>query len=97
MAEYIDRDDAIKGICKNCCGAVLDSCDSPCNDIDNLLSLPAADVAPVVHAHWIRCGDTPHFFVDECSECHTLTIDADAFCGACGAKMDEEDNDGQTT
>lgn len=54
-------------------------------------SLEPADVAPVVHAHWING--------EECSECGGLALmDYDGkahiiqseYCPCCGAKMDEE-------
>lgn len=52
------------------------------------------DVAPVVHAHWIKHGEPP-WYVIECSECGAKwqtggSWDANDFCGNCGAKMDEE-------
>lgn len=52
------------------------------------------DVAPVVHAHWIKHGEPP-WYVIECSECGAKwqmsgSWDANNFCGNCGAKMDEE-------
>ncbi len=47
-------------------------------------SLPAADVAPVVHGRWFgtvctACGESTSFYYD----C--------AYCPNCGAKMDEEE------
>lgn len=56
---------------------------------------PTADVAPVVHGHWIDNGDyvtTAYgcLSVCECSNCHTdVTLgEHDDFCPNCGAKMD---------
>ena len=58
----------------------------------NVLTDPLtfADCIPVVHAYWLRVGETPHFYIDECSACHGRTIDARAYCTNCGAKMYEE-------
>lgn len=60
-----------------------------------LVRLPPVDVAPVVHAHWIRhenadiiCGYyVPNF---ECSQCGTWKEDDSDYCPDCGAKMDGE-------
>ncbi len=56
---------------------------------------PAADVAPVVHAHWVLVDDYGKPFIDptyECSICKQLTTTprSEKFCHNCGAKMDEE-------
>lgn len=60
--------------------------------IDAFDCLPAADVAPVRHGHWIYGEyDIPH-----CSECgHEIKPNCiSAFCPNCGAKMDGgEEND----
>lgn len=64
-----------------------------CKELDRV---PAADVAPVIHAHWAQtskgviycsncgavCGIGAH--IEEVTEDHY-------FCYYCGAKMDEED------
>ena len=58
----------------------------------------AADVQPVVHAHWICIGDYDEF-IFECSNCHDIwrfengtprenNVD---YCFSCGAKMDSDD------
>lgn len=52
-----------------------------------------ADVAPVVHAYWIRHENAdiicryyvPNF---ECSQCGTWKEDDSDYCPDCGAKMD---------
>ena len=52
-----------------------------------------ADVAPVVHAHWIRHEnadeidgyEVPMF---ECSKCRAWKEDDSDYCPDCGAKMD---------
>lgn len=82
MAEYIEREATIATL-----PVAWDSA------VDTLRYAPAADVAPVVHGHWVEDLDDM-----ECSACgarwnycdndtHTFN-----FCPPnCGAKMDEED------
>ena len=63
-------------------------------DVRRLLSIPAADVAPVVHGRWV-----PAFHVGDCcyrcSECQFLRdaylLDIGNYCPNCGAKMDLEE------
>ena len=62
--------------------------------------LPAADVAPVLHAHWTCVNDAENVYMcdgkDGCGCCIQVMaqgkpIDFDlGFCTHCGAKMDEE-------
>lgn len=52
-----------------------------------------ADVAPVVHAYWIRHDDADvveGYYVPEyeCSKCGAWKKDDSGFCPDCGAKMD---------
>ena len=87
MAEYVDREaflDYMKGTSRYF---------NVKFDIENF---PAADVVPVIHAHWAQtskgviycsncgavCGIGAH--IEEVTEDHY-------FCYYCGAKMDEED------
>lgn len=58
-----------------------------------LRSLPAADVAPVVHARWEPREDAPGFV--RCSACRDCNVYDDwldgkkwQYCPQCGAKMD---------
>ena len=63
---------------------------------DAMQTIPAADVAPVKHGHWVSeydCGyTTPH-----CSECGETALTKEetsydyvysSYCPRCGAKMD---------
>ena len=50
---------------------------------------PTADVAPVVHGKWKRCGKN----LGECSECEEIVSVRSNYCPNCGAKMDEKEND----
>lgn len=72
------------------------------NAIENF---PAVDAAPVKHGYWIDMGD-----FEQCSVCNAthlkefqsyygdVTWIPSAYCGACGAKMDEptQSNDSNT-
>ena len=50
-------------------------------------SVPAADVAPVVHGRWIM-HDDEFGLTCECSACHIETMGNGNYCPNCGAKMD---------
>ena len=54
--------------------------------------ISAADVKPVIHAHWIKRtpSDPVDYFDYECSHCHCWHISDSDFCPECGAIMDEE-------
>ena len=55
-----------------------------------VMEQPTADVAPVVHAHWILLREPngkPYCF--SCSNCDFRTKSGLNFCGDCGAIMDE--------
>ena len=99
MSEYINRESIRK--------VLMDVCsDENCPmfiaaTIDQVIDYePAADVAPVVHAHWIN--ETPYRALNgdfnktqECSRCHRTYVSAGntpysnhKFCAECGAKMD---------
>ena len=72
--------------------------------IEKFQSLPPADVAPVIHAHWIDCNGKPVESDSNgcpkdscwCSHCHEWLVASDEYmvigkyCPNCGAKMDEE-------
>lgn len=62
------------------------------NDLaEDFYSIPAADVAPVVHARWIEDGS----LIITCSECkrgYNLIAKYTHYCPNCGAKMDGGDN-----
>lgn len=88
MAEYIERDAAIRAL-------TLHDCDSA-GAKTSILGIPAADVAPVVPGRWIdnSWGD----FIKVCSNCGKEPLERPAtrspqysrFCPNCGAKMDLE-------
>lgn len=82
--KYYDEDTIVK--------MLVDITSQPADWARRELSLvPTADVAPVVHAHWIAIGidcDMPTCF--RCSICRQHAIRKGDFCPNCGAKMDEE-------
>lgn len=56
--------------------------------IDAFLSLPKADVQPVVHAKWV-CHEPEIGLYYSCSRCGYNTLQGMyKFCPNCGAKMD---------
>lgn len=91
MAEYIER------------GALLDDIDAAEKNSGMGIVIaqtlkryvkrqPAADVTPVIHAHWIpHIGQNGRGDGWNCSapECGEFSCCAGAYCPNCGAKMDE--------
>ena len=87
--EYIEREALVERLKK-------EECD--CEWLWAILDIPAADVVPVKHGHWIEeydCGYiTPH-----CSECGETALTKEetsydyvysSYCPRCGAKMGGE-------
>lgn len=98
--EYIRKEDAINCIEHmtwyhiNGRGQLVDGANSDtglykAKDVyKGLHDIPAADVAPVVHAYWRDTGSG-----QECSACKEIQYGYDTgryFCANCGAKMDGE-------
>lgn len=94
--EYIRRSDALTGVELFQCGwAEIEAVQA-----DYIERLPAADVAPVRHGHWIGEGDGYAdgelvFDVWYCSECDYCIDDGTddperlpKYCPGCGALMD---------
>lgn len=74
--------------CKDC--NLKDTDD--CNYCD-VRSMPAADVVPVVHGHWINPTviDGRAFNIPHCSICNEVPCGVDEhtnYCPNCGAKME---------
>lgn len=107
MAEYIERDAIIgKAIDEKCFvfstqdvvrdEFVVKTCYK--NLAEVVYSIPAADVAPVVHGEWIGPSGMAQ---GKCSVCGYMTYDKSAdwarnywpHCPKCGAKMDGGDGD----
>lgn len=86
MAEYIWREAAIKAVEKADYTAISSDADDCKADYlrEIIESVPAADVAPVVHGEWIHHDDG----VVTCSECGNAESSDSYYCRYCGAKMD---------
>lgn len=91
MAEYIEREAVIDLITRRY--------ENPEICTQEINSIPAADVAPVVHGRWISWGEAGNFVPSpdrhECSVCHDAAqVLVNGFellsdyCPNCGAKMD---------
>ena len=77
MAEYIDREAALMKLMQDGCSA---------KNLQSISDMPAANVAPVVHARWKRYGKN----LGECSECGEIVSVRSNYCPNCGSKMDGE-------
>ncbi len=92
MAKYVDIDAVKEAVRKAECDAVWDDRSFDAEFIENALDfILAADVAPVVHGHWIEDGD--YQICSECGEEHCWDEYRAAYCDSCGAKMDGETED----
>lgn len=87
MAEYIDREELLE--LYETGNTVIDKVGVvPLQVIrQNIMDMPAADVAPVVHGRWIM-HDDEFGLTCECSACHIETMGDGNYCPNCGAKMD---------
>ena len=85
MKEYIDRD---LTLAKMMLAYTLLQRDYLKKTID---AIPAADVAPVVHAHWVNETDRiNHWHCSNCEYVIGLKWSEYHYCPRCGARMDEE-------
>lgn len=80
MAEYLERETAVMRLMQDGCSA---------KNVQSIMELPAADVAPVRHGRWLWNALAKPF----CSECGVETWIASNFalpnyCQHCGARMD---------
>ena len=93
MAEYIERETAIATIMSEPPDAHY-----PHWYADKIKAIPAANVAPVVHGHFVHDGPRFAGGVDwwHCSNCGGLFSGVETqfeYCPHCGAKMDGGDSD----
>ena len=102
MAEYIERGALDKALTIAAANGKDKDRRTWAKAICVLHDAPAADVAPVVHGHWIIGVDNDDFGV-KCSKCEWTDIfevagifaveriaKAMHYCPNCGAKMDED-------
>lgn len=89
MAEYIERAEALQQ-----CGRFGDY--TAWSIRDGIGSIPAADVAPVVHGRWgtgrvnLETGN----YEEQCTRCRNFSKEyGKPYCPNCGAKMDGGDGD----
>ena len=95
MAEYIEKQAALKKIC-DACGIVPDrekeNCEykfAGCKEYYNVFALPPADVRPVKHGKWIVKTDSEGKTYGVCSRCgYEQYAGHLKYCPECGGKMD---------
>ena len=97
-ADYIRREDALKGVELFQCGwAEIEAVQA-----DYIGRLPAADVAPVVHGKWVHSRydrSSGQFDVVKCSRCGLQAyamayhVRDGNYCPKCGARMDGGNED----
>lgn len=107
MTEYIEREAAIVVLCDACGNAACPKGLIPqCSYYEKMQSIPAADVRPVVKAHWYWDKDGMDWGIGawRCDNCKSkaetwwasdkkynpLRCSGGKFCGNCGADMREE-------
>ena len=98
MSEYIEREALIEK-CKaiiqdkwNDKSAPVSWSHAYADFIEDIENQPAADVAPVVHGHWIRQDESFTRFKCSNPECGIENCSGfENYCPNCGAKMCEED------
>ena len=96
MDEYIKREAVIEAIMSEPSDAHY-----PQWYVDKIKSIPAADVAPVVHGRWTIAEDDYYGLnIVKCSVCHEEWCFEERddvfdlnyhYCPNCGTKMDKED------
>ena len=100
MAEYISRETMIKLVRSMAENAETNGFMHDREVIEcvmtTLVCVPLADVAPVVHGHWIRQDDSFTRFKCSNPECGIENCNGfENYCPNCGAKMDI-DEEGET-
>ena len=91
MDEYIKREEALMKLMQDGCSA---------KNLQSISDMPAADVAPVIHAHWIEQEDgnlDTYYTCSSCKEDFDLIAGTPCenlynYCPSCGAKMDEKED-----
>ena len=102
MAEYIEKQAAIKAVC-DACGVIpdgeKDTCPykykgAGCREYDKIIDIPPADVRPVVRSQWKKNDNGTY----SCERCHSWIPEEQwhyaNWCLYCGADMRGGDADG---
>ena len=78
--EYIERDALVERLKK-------EECD--CEWLWAILDIPAADVEPVRHGHWVKEKSDVliHWHCSVCKNCYYLEEPNANYCPHCGAKI----------
>lgn len=97
MAEYIEREAAIKAIEKADYTLIANDADSCESDYlrEIIESVPAADVVPVVHGRWGTGRFNPETgnYEEQCTRCRNFSKEyGKPYCPNCGAKMDNAES-----
>ena len=59
--------------------------------ISLLQNSETADVAPIIHAHWVPCNILGFYYCSNCGGAAASIVEWEQkYCFHCGAKMDEE-------
>ena len=88
MAEYIEREAVIDLITRRY--------ENPEICAQEINSIPAADVAPVVHGRWVLFHSEIAGDIQYCSACEIGFAAKTDYCPNCGAKMDGGGNDAKS-
>lgn len=101
--EYISREAAIEAVTADNLLAHFDSVEDM---IENrfhraaeriLVSIPPADVVPVMHGTWIKADEQPyfrkHYHAKVCSECGKRKDGKWLYCPYCGSKNQDGEKD----
>lgn len=95
MAEYIEREIALKKMCESCCEYDSER-ECFCNEQQAILGIAAADVTPVRRGKWIALGQRTYgggrSYTHYCSECGQHGFDDFKRCPNCGAYLGDVDN-----
>lgn len=84
MAEYLERETAVMRLMQDGCSA---------KNVQTIMALPAADVAPVVHSYWehkITDGGENIGICHNCKYPVSWVWEQSNYCPSCGARMDEK-------
>ena len=89
--DVIFRNVLLSALCTDCANGKISiegCCESGCEVVNLIRSMPAVDVKPVRHGNRVGSSnprDYPFFF---CSECRRIIGMNDKYCPHCGARME---------